>query len=214
MNELERLHELFVIFVAVGEAEDLSQGFNALIKGNHVPTAVLQQSGKAGRRREWHKRHAHQPPAQAALDDEGRKAGLQASNPKVMRSLFYSRIVGQPGLLPFVSRPGQKDVSIIYYLIAIVDCQVDTLPLNALEFPWRQALSEAFFRIGMKSAVERFHIQLDEEGKNIVRCAPREATHMVINKMEAGYGNQCANNDHCERLNIHDPSFRTPSAFR
>jgi hypothetical protein len=89
--------------------------------------------------------------------------------------------------------PTQKDLTIIGHLIAIVDRQVDALPLDAFELGWRQTVPEILFRVRMEGSVKRFYIDFEKEREYIVGgaiCKPEKPLPQLLEAKNAGHANQ------------------------
>src|SRR6476620_9950890 len=128
-----------MIAFAIDPAEGHREGPGVLVEVNHVGAAETVQSAERGRLREGKKLHTDKPPAQAQPDEERREAALGANVAQGKDGLLKVGVQQFPVLTALVPGPADKDPGIVGYHVAIVDSQLNALPLHLLELLRGQA---------------------------------------------------------------------------
>lgn len=201
---------MLVVVFAVGAAEGFGGLPDAIVEGDHLRAAHADQVLEAGRSNERKQGHAQEPPAQAKADDKCRQPALHADVPEFHHLLLQPGRHAVPALLALVAGPPLKDAGISGEHIAIVDGQMEALPLDLPEFGGLELPAKQVFIFRMENPVERFQINFLQEGEDIAGAALGKAAEPSVNS----YGKTARGYRSDEREEIHRFLSEIPRTFR
>jgi hypothetical protein len=196
-------HKLLMKILAVGQAEAFGEDLGGFVEADHIGAALFQQRIETGRMQEGQQGHLQQPEPKAGADEETGHAALQGRDAQFVDASLHLRWQGASIRSALEPRPAQKEAAVVGHIQAIMQGQVNALPLPELEILGQHLAPLLVLNLGMDGSIQNFHVDLAQEWDHVAGGPLRKTAKPVIKSAREVTAKKACQHCHCETCNVH-----------